>query len=295
MKHRYFLVLVLVILGAGWGLTQPLAKIAVMGGYRHFGMIFWQFVIGALVMGVVTIARGKGLPFGWPQVRLYLMVAVIGTLIPNSTSYESARHLPSGVISILISTMPIFAFPIALAMRVDRFSWVRLAGLLFGLAGVFLLIGPDASLPDAAMAAFIPLAIIAPVFYALEGNLVAKWGTYGCDAIQVLLGASVIGIVLTAPLALMSGQWIDPRPPWGTADVALFLMAVIHVFAYSGYVWLVGQSGSIFAAQASYLVTAFGVGWAMLILSESYSSWIWAALALIFAGMFLVQPRRHKS
>ncbi len=294
MNPRYVPFVILALLGAGWGLSQPLAKIVVSGGYRPIGMIFWQFVIGALVMAIITYARGKRLPLGWPQVRLYLIIAFVGTLIPNFTSYESARHLPSGVISILISTMPIFAFPLALAFGVDRFSWVRLSGLVLGLIGVFLLIGPDA-LPDAAMVAFIPLAIVAPLFYALEGNIVAKWGTYDCDPIQVLLGASIIGAVMSAPLALISGQWIDPRLPWETIDWVLLLMAVIHVFAYSGYVWLVGQAGSIFAAQVSYLVTAFGVVWAMLILSESYSSWIWAALGLIFIGMFLVQPRARKS
>lgn len=294
MNPRYVPFVILALLGAGWGLSQPLAKIVVSGGYQPIGMIFWQSVIGVLAMAIVTIIRGKRLPLGWPQVRLYLIIAFVGTLIPNFTSYESARHLPSGVISILISTMPIFAFPLALAFGVDRFSWMRLSGLVLGLIGVFLLIGPDA-LPDAAMAAFIPLAIVAPLFYALEGNIVAKWGTYDCDPIQVLLGASIIGVVVTAPLTLISGQWIDPRLPWDTVDWVLLLMAVIHVFAYSGYVWLVGQTGSIFAAQVSYLVTAFGVVWAMLILSESYSNWIWAALGLIFFGMFLVQPRARKT
>ena len=38
-------------------------------------------------------------------------------------------------------------------------------------------------------------------------------------------------------------------------------------------------------------VTAFGVLWAMLILSETYSAWIWAAMILILSGVFLVQPR----
>jgi len=293
MNQRTILIGILVLLGAGWGMIQPLAKIAVSEGYRHFGLIFWQFVIGAAVMSVLTVIRGRGLPFGARQIRFYIIIALIGTLIPNATSYEAVRHLPAGIISILMSLMPMFAFPIALAFGIDRFNWWRLAGLALGLVGVSLLIVPDTSLPDAAMVAFIPLAIIAPLFYGLEGNVVAKWGTAGCDPIQVLLGASVVGAILTAPLAIYTGQWIDPRPPWGAPDAALVLSSVIHVIAYSTYVWLLGRAGSVFAAQTAYLVTVFGVFWAMLILSESYSAWIWAALGLIFAGLFLVQPRRR--
>jgi drug/metabolite transporter (DMT)-like permease len=38
---------------------------------------------------------------------------------------------------------------------------------------------------------------------------------------------------------------------------------------YAGYVWLVGRAGAVFAAQVAYLVTLFGVFWAMLILGET--------------------------
>ena len=69
----------------------------------------------------------------------------------------------------------------------------------------------------------------------------------------------------------------------------------LHAFAYSAYVWLVGRAGSVFAAQVSYLVTLFGLGWAMLFLDEAYTGWVWAATALLMGGMALVQPRRAKS
>ena len=52
-----------------------------------------------------------------------------------------------------------------------------------------------------------------------------------------------------------------------------------------------GQAGAVFAAQVSYLVTAFGVIWAKFLLNETYSAWIWLAMAVIFVGLFLVQPR----
>ena len=67
--------------------------------------------------------------------------------------------------------------------------------------------------------------------------------------------------------------------------------SLIHVTVYTLYVWMVGKAGPIFAVQVSYLVTGFGVIWAMLILGESYSGWIWAAMGVMAIGMFLVQPR----
>ncbi len=284
---------VLACLGAGWGITQPLSKIAVSEGYQPFGLIFWQMALGALILGVITWVRGQTLPLGREQIRFYALIALIGTVLPNSASYAAAVHLPAGLLSILLSLVPMIAFPIALALGIDRFSMARLLGLCLGLGGVILIAGPEASLPDRAMVAFIPLALIAPLFYGLEANVVAKWGTYGANPVQVLFGASIIGTLISLPVALVTGQFIDPRPPWGLPDLALVLSSTIHVVVYTSYVWLVGRAGAVFAAQVSYFVTGFGVLWAMLLLGERYSGWVWAAVALMFLGLFLVQPRQR--
>jgi len=282
---------VLLVLGVGWGSTQPLSKIAVSTGHGFFGLIFWQLVIGAGLMGVVILIRGTGLPINRASLKVFAIIAVVGTVIPNSTSYSAIAHLPSGVISILMSLIPMIAFPIALGLGIERFSLRRFFGLLAGLGGVLLLVVPEASLPDAAMLAWIPLALVAPVFYAFEGNYVAKWGIAGMDAVQVLFGASLIGALITLPLAIGSGQFITPFRVWAAPEWALVASSVIHVLVYAGYVWLVGRAGAVFAVQVSYLVTGFGVLWAMILLGESYSSYIWAALAMVMAGIFLVQPR----
>ena len=281
----------LLIMGAGWGITTPLSKITVSTGHQPLGLVFWQLVIGAVLLEAIVFVRGGRLALGRRQITLYLAIALLGTILPNTASYRAAAHLPAGVMSIVIAMVPMFAFPIALALGQDRFSIARVVGLGLGLGGVALLVGPEASLPDRAMVAFIPLALIAPFFYGLEGNFVGKFGTAGLDPIEVLFGASVFGAVLSLPLALGFGHWLNPLGGFGAPESALVLSSIVHALVYAGYVWLVGRAGAVFAAQVSYLVTIFGVGWAMLILDEAYSGYIWGALGLMLLGMFLVQPR----
>ena len=153
------------------------------------------------------------------------------------------------------------------------------------------MIGPKASLPDPAMTAFVFLALLAPLLYATEGNIVARWGTYGLDPFRTIVGASAAGAVITLPIALLSGQWINPLQGFGIPEAALALGAVTHGLVYAAYVWLVGRAGSVFTSQSAYIVTAFGVLWSMVLLGERYSVFIWVALALTLGGIFLVRPR----
>ncbi|MDG4647468.1 DMT family transporter [Roseibacterium sp. SDUM158017] len=290
-RDRLILIALLVAIGAAWGITQPFAKIAVSEGYRHFGIIFWQFVLGGALLALINRLRGRRLPREARHVALYAIIALIGTLLPNSASYTAAIHLPSGILSIVLSLVPMMAFPVALALGMDRFSAMRFTGLLLGFVAILMIALPQTSLPDPAMVWWLPMALVAPAFYAVEGNFVARFGTEGLDPVQVLLGASLVGAALAAPLAVMTGQWISPMPPWGGPDLAILGSSVAHALAYAGYVWMVGRAGAVFAAQVSYLVTAFGILWAWLLLGETYSGWVWGAIAVMFSGLFLVQPR----
>ena len=61
----------------------------------------------------------------------------------------------------------------------------------FWFLGVYLLIAPEAALPDPSIIWVVPIALIAPIFYGLEGNFVAKFGTGNNSPIEVLLGAPI--------------------------------------------------------------------------------------------------------
>jgi len=218
---RLALLAVLVIMGAGWGLTQPLVKISVSTGYQPLGLVFWQLAIGALLLGLWQIRVLGRVPVRRATLLVWTVVAVLGTVLPNSASYAAAAILPAGIMSIVIAAVPLFAFPMALALGTDRFSPLRLLGLVLGLCAVVLLASPEAALPERAMVAALPIALIAPFCYAVEGNWVDKFGTAGLSPIEVLFGASVAGALIAGPLAVGAGQFIVPQFPLRLPDLSL--------------------------------------------------------------------------
>lgn len=295
MSRTLGLLGVLVLLGLGWGAAHPLAKIAMSTGHGPVGLLFWQVLIGAVALGVLVVARG-----GWPRLsalrlKFWAILAVIGTLIPNTASYMAVDVLPSGIVSILLAMVPVFGYPIALVLGLERFVFLRFLGLVFGLVGVALIMGPEASLPSRALLVFVPLALVGPFFYALEAGIVGRWGIGGMDPIEALFGASVVCTIAALPMALAAGRWINPLAGFGIPEAALVVMSLLHAAAYPTYVWLVGRAGAVFALQCTYLVTAFGVVWAMLLLGESYAWTVWLAMAVMFAGVALIQPREHSA
>jgi drug/metabolite transporter (DMT)-like permease len=292
VPERWLYFAILVAMGAGWGATQPLGKISTSTGHQPFGLIFWQLVICSLVLGAISLPRGKGLVFRRDALIFYVIVALLGTLIPNFTFYLAVPHLPAGIMSIIISTVPMMAFVIALGLRMDRISTGRIMGLVLGLTGVALIALPGGSLPEGAKVTYLLIALIGPLFYAMEATYVARDGTAGLDAVQAMFGASVVGAVLCLPMALASGQYFNPFAiDWGRAEWALVASSSVHALVYATYVWLAARAGSVFAAQCSYLVTGMGVFWAMLFLGERFSPWVWLALVVMLSGVALVQPR----
>ena len=293
--RRILFIGVLLACGLAWGSTQTLGKLAVSTGHGHFALLFWQAAIGALLLGgLVALLRN------WPaltpaRVGFALFIALIGTILPGTTFFLAVERLPAGIMSILISTVPMLAFPMALALGIDRFSVLRLAGLLCGLAGVALIAGPGSTgLPPGDGLFWLAVAMIGPVLYAIEANTVSRYGTFGMDGLQVMALASLLGAVILLPLAMAGGQFIDPRLPFGIAEWALIASSVVHALAYAAYLWLAAHAGAVFAAQSSYIVTGTGVFWAMAVLGERLSPFAWAALALILAGLMLVQPRDRR-
>ena len=291
MKANLSLYLLLLVLGAGWGVTIPLAKIAVSTGHQPLGLVFWQLVVMAVFLAAVILGMGKRLVLARRHLKLFAMVALMGAVLPDFFYYLSAIHLSGGVMSILASTSPMFSLPIALMLANESYDPRRLMGLVFGFAGILLLVGPEASLPEGTAAFYVMIALLAPALYATEGNLVMKWGTQGLDPIQVVFGAAFTGMFFSAPLALASGQWVNPLVAFGAAETALVAGAALNALIYSLYVGLVGKAGSVFVSQSAYLVTAFGVVSSMVMLGERYSIWVWLAFGTMMLGMFLVQPR----
>jgi drug/metabolite transporter (DMT)-like permease len=246
--------------------------------------------VAATLTGLIVAWRRQPIPLTRRALTFALVVAVLGTLLPNVAFYLAVERLPAGVMSVVISAVPILALPLAVALGRDRLDGPRVVGVVLGLAGVAVIAAPGAALPDPSLAPWLLVALLGPLLYAVEANFVASTGTAGLDPAQAIFLASLMSVLLSGALALGTGQVIDPREPWGSPEWALTSMAAISALTYVAYVWLAREGGAVFASQLSYVVTVSGVLWAAVLLGERPGPGLWLALALLLGGLALVRP-----
>jgi drug/metabolite transporter (DMT)-like permease len=72
----------------------------------------------------------------------------------------------------------------------------------------------------------------------------------------------------------------------------MFGHAAILSFCFFGLYELIRRAGATFGGQATYVTTMTGVLYGMLLLGERSGVWVWAAAALVLAGVGLVNSSR---
>ncbi|MDD9911164.1 MAG: DMT family transporter [Ahrensia sp.] len=289
---RLFPFLCLLIIGILWGATIPLTKIAVSTGHHSFGLIVWQLAIAAILLGVIVVIRRSVIHLTPRYLVYYAVIAISGTLMPNSISYWTAFHLPAGVMALIIAVVPVFSMLIAASLGFERATRARLLGIALGGVAIAMIVLPESSLPDPAKAVFVLIGLLAPLCYGAEGNYVAQRQPPEAGPFATLFAASVIGLLLLFPIGWASGTLIDMSQALGRPEWALIISSLLHVVAYCGYLWLTKFAGAVFAAQVAYVATPAGVVIAIVVLGEEPSLFIWLALALLMIGIALVQPKR---
>jgi drug/metabolite transporter (DMT)-like permease len=281
--------------GVSWGLTAPLSKIAVSTGHHYLGLLIWQISIMILSLGLIQIFRKKKLPLNLNCFWRYVLVALLGTILPNSIMYKAYFHLQSGIMSILVSIVPMIAFLLVLVLKMEKFEIRRFLGVLFGIFAIILIVFPKLDLGYLGEVGWILLALLSPLCYAIEGVWINKIGIAKLDPIEVILGASILGFFILMPIVALNGYWITPYRVWGPAEFAITASSLIHSLIYISYIWLIGKAGVIFASQVSYIYTASGIGFSIILLGEGYSLFVWAAVILMLMGLMMVRPSRRSS
>jgi drug/metabolite transporter (DMT)-like permease len=277
------------VLAILWGVSFLFSKVA-LAELPPFTLVLGRFGIAALALLLAARLGGHRMsraPRVWAG---FFVLGALNSFIPFGLIAWGQVQLTSGLASILNATTPLFtALVAATAWGDERLTRNRLAGVLVGLAGVCVLIGPGA-LGHLGAHTLAELAILgAAVSYAFAG-------TYGRRFRAMPLVVAVAGMMTTAALMALPVALVMDRPwtlgvgarTWG-ALLGLALLSTALGFVI--YFRVLATAGATNVMLVTLLMPIVALLLGSLILGEAVAGTALAGMALVFAGLLAIDGR----
>ena len=281
--------LAMLLVGAcGYAMTFSLNRIAMTEGIPVFPFVFWLGVVAGAVALVAGLAIGQRPILTLAYLRFYFLLGFIGIALPYTLLALAAPRVPAGAVALTLTLSPILTYAFSILFRLDRVRLLRAVGILLGLAGILLVLAPGTSLPDPGMAPWLLMAFVAPVCYAFGSVIVVLLRPEGSKPIPLTCGTAFAGAIMMLPVMAVAESWWVFDGTMTSGDWSLLGAAAITAAFFVIGFEIIRMVGPVFFSTNGYIGPLVGMGWAALYFGEVPSPWIAAAVALLFAGLFLV-------
>jgi drug/metabolite transporter (DMT)-like permease len=263
-----------------WGVPYLFIKVA-DGGVSVPVLVFARVTIAAALLLPLALRR-RQLSVLRPHWRWLLLFAMVEIILPWVFLSDAERHLTSSMSGLLIASTPIITVVLArLTGGPERLTAVRWVGLLAGLAGVGLLVGPGALGGGAWPVTEVMLTALGYATGPIVANRkLSSLPTLGVNAACLAFAS----IVFATPAAL---TWPSSVPSPAVLGSLAALGVVCTAVAFLLFFRLIAEVGPARALVITYVNPAVAVALGVMVLGEPLTPSIVAAFALILAGSVL--------
>ncbi len=222
-----------------WGSTYFAIALAI-AAMPPFLMAGVRFLLAGGIVYVWLRLRGSARPT-WAHWGSALVIGGLLLVGGNGGVVFAEQYIPSGLAALLIAIVPIYMALLDWLRPGGRRPTALVAlGLVFGFAGIFLLIGPDAI---GGGASYFPWILI-PLFGALSWAIGSLYSRSAKLPAAPLMGTALemlAGGALLLVLGLATGEAQRVNPDKFTVEALLafgFLVVFGSIVAFSAYIWL---------------------------------------------------------
>lgn len=271
-----------------WGSTYLFIRLAsetipplLMAGVRFI-------LAGAVMLALASrIGGGERDPIGPRQWSAAFVTGALLLLGGNGLVSYGEQFVASGVVALLVATVPLFIALIGAVFLSQRVPRLGLAGLLVGLGGTAVLLSPGGGAGDPG---HMLLVLVSPLCWAI-GSLYATRGPLP----KRLLLASGLEMLGGGALLLLAGSATGELGRLHLTSISalsvlslLYLVVFGSLVAFSAYVWLLTKVPTSAVATYAYVnpLVAVFLGW--LFLGERITPKTLAAGGLIVAAVVLI-------
>jgi drug/metabolite transporter (DMT)-like permease len=223
----------------------------------------------------------------------FFVMGLLNNVAPFSLVVWGQSHIASGLAAILNATTPLWTVVVAHFLTADeKMTGKRIAGVIFGIAGVAVMIGPTA-LEGLGANLMAELAVLlAALSYAFAGVYGRRFARMGIDPVLTAAGQTTASTLILTPIAL----WVDrpwtlaaPGPAtWGAVvGIAVLSTAVGYVL----YFRLLASAGATNLLLVTFLIPVSAILLGAFVLGERLDPRHYFGMGLIGLGLAAIDGR----
>lgn len=282
------------LLGIIWGTSFLWIKIAV-SEISPLVLVAFRSLIGASSLLVFFGIKG-GPRLRWQELRpwlgIFVVVGLINIAIPFMLISWSEQYIPSGIASILNSSVPLFTMIIApLFLHDDQWSLRKLLGLVFGFVGILNIFLPEMNHGLNQNLIGMGAMLWAALSYAVAGIYIRRHVQGLAPQLQAFLQLAIATVMIWA-LTIFVERPVK-LPHLGITWVALLWLGVLgSAVAYILYFSLLHSIGPTRATMVTYIPPLVGILLGMIFLGEQIT---WQAVVgglMVISGIVVVNFKR---
>jgi drug/metabolite transporter (DMT)-like permease len=281
--------LLLVLLSVLWGATFFFIAVA-NPEVPPFTLVLGRVGLAALALVPLVFLLGERLPITaagwWP----FVVQAVINNVIPFTLMVYGQQRIAAGLAAVLNATTPLFTLVVARLLADEALTGSKIAGVVLGIAGVGVLVGPEAL--DANTSSVIGMLCIlgASLSYAFS----ALWMRRLRHIPPLVSSAAQLtcSSVLLLPLAcIVERFWQLPLPGAPASLAVLGLALVSTALAYIVFFRLNASAGPTNVMLVTLLIPVTATILGVALLNETLTAHQVAGALVIASGLVVIDGR----
>jgi drug/metabolite transporter (DMT)-like permease len=274
-------------LGLAWGSSFFWNKLALQE-IGPFTLVAIRLLLGLIgMLGGILVRRPK-----LPKTRReWLMVGLLGltnTAIPFSLISWSQQHIDSTVVSVLVSSVPIFTVIMAhFLIKEERMDPKKLIGILVGFFGVVVMFWRGI-VNVGGMSLAGQLGVLGASSLFAISAIIARRETSKVDPlIQSFFSLVIADLAMWLVVLATEPDFRMPTEPttWGAL---LWLGIVGSALAYHIYYFLIGNIGPTRTSLVTYLMPVVGLLLGVLLLGERFDLQLLVGSVLVLGSIWVV-------
>jgi len=270
-----------------WSLSFLLAEI-LLESVRPFTIVFNRVFFASIVMVILIKLLGKRFPASRKNIFLLFLLGLTNNAIPFSAIVYGQQFITGGLASIINTNTAFFTLILSSMMFVDeRLTMIRLLGIILGITGVIIAIGPSELLSLSVDNLGQQCIILATLCYAISTTMARKFikGVDPLVSVTVMLLSSAfwMGIIVL----YMEG--LPLFTPSTVNIISIGLLAVLSTsLAYILYFMLLERAGAGTTTLVTVLIPPFAMIMDAIILKEAITSPQVAGFMFVAVGVVMV-------